>query len=117
MPLAAAVVRHRRLAGNVAEMRDVGRRQHQPHAGDGARGRKVSHGKAGMGVRAAQDEGMQAALGRVIVEISPLAGEEPLILDAADGLADSKLRDGHPGLNDWLLEDPAARERSRQGAR
>ena len=30
MPLAAAVVRHRRLAGNVAEMRDVGRRQHQP---------------------------------------------------------------------------------------
>ena len=30
MPLAAAVVRHRRLAGNVAEMGDVGRRQHQP---------------------------------------------------------------------------------------
>ena len=45
-------------------------------------------------MRAAQDKGV----GRVVIRIAALSGDEPVILNPAHGLADSELGDGHVSL-------------------
>ena len=94
----AVPVRHRREARHVAEMGDVAGGEDKAHAGESPRGLKVADREAGMGVRAAQHEGRKAVFRPIIVRIATAAGEETLVFDAAQGLADSELGNVHRGL-------------------
>ena len=93
--LASVVVRNRRLTGNVTEMRDVRCDQDELDPGQRPGLCEIRDLETGVSVRAAQDKGVQTSVGRVVIRIAALSGDEPVILDPAHGLADSELGDGH----------------------
>ena len=95
--LAAVAVRQRRLALDVAETGDVLGGQHEVHARHRPGGLDVGDGEGGVGVRAAQERRMQAALRRVVVAVIALAGDQPTVLDPAQRLAEAEL--GHCHVN------------------
>jgi hypothetical protein len=97
--LGAIRVRDRRLARNRAEMGNLRRREHERDARNGARSLDIGDAEPGMGVRAAQHDSVQGALGRVVVGVAAAARDQALILDPPHRLANSKLAYGHGSLS------------------
>jgi hypothetical protein len=83
------------LAGEIAQMPDLGMGQHQLHALHRPRRLKIGEAERGMGVRAAQNERMQALLRQEIGCIAPRSGYETLVLKTMHGLAHAELHWSH----------------------
>ena len=72
-------------------LRQVGAGQHRDDAGRRRRGRGVDRADTGMRMRRAQHKGVSLARTNEIVDVMTAPGQKPLVLDAADRLADAEL--------------------------
>ena len=88
--LFAVGIRHRREARDAAQMRDIFRRQHQPHAGHRAHGSEIADRKSCMRVRRAQEAHGERALLRNVGGVHAGAGDEARVLDPAHRLSHSE---------------------------
>ena len=70
-------------------------REDQPDALDGPRRRQIGEPETGMGMGAAQHEAMQGIGGNEIGGVATRAGDEALVLEAANRLADSEFHGSH----------------------
>jgi hypothetical protein len=68
-------------------MRDVRCDQDEPDAGQSPALCEIRDLETGVSVRAAQDKGVQTSVGRGVIRIAALSGDEPVILDPAHWLA------------------------------
>lgn len=82
---AVHVVLHRRV--------EIGAGQHRDHARRLLRGRDVQRGDVGVRDGRTKEEGVRRGLGRDVVHVAAMSGEEADVLGAADGLGDAEL--GH----------------------
>ena len=86
------------------QIRDIGRRQNQPHARHAARLGEIGDLEAGMRVRRAHQHGAQRAGGDLVRHELALAGDQDRVFEPRDGLADAEFRDVHEPLRRrWVL--------------
>ena len=103
-PLAAVAIVDGREARHVAEMSHIVAGQDEPHARHGASGAKIGDREIRMGVRAPQGDRVEARLGREIVGVAAAPGDETLILDPANRLADAEFH-GRKRIHGMAVRD------------
>ena len=79
-------------------MRDIRVRQHEEHARHGARRREVADGEARVRMGAAHDHAGGRARRQDVGGVAAFAGDQALVLDAPDALADTEFL-GEPSSN------------------
>ena len=93
--LRAILVWQRRKARHSTQMRDIGRGQDQLHTLHAARGGEIANVEIGMRMRRAQNITDQRAIGLHIGDVLAIAGDELLVFNALEGLADAELLESH----------------------